>query len=173
MYLVVFHHDRQQDSLYDSMNVMEQIRYTSPKESREQDELPQHRFDLVVDGERIGAAEIDYYSKPLPLYQVSDVYVDFEHKGKGYASQIMDQVEAWIRERKKPGVLVDAIMEGDDATGMYERRGWKLVPDSFGLYVYNWPDNVNLSVLNGYADRYTPLQDRKNYSLNETDGEDE
>jgi hypothetical protein len=40
---------------------MERIRYSSPKESIEQDEMPQHRFDLVVNGERIGAAEIDYY----------------------------------------------------------------------------------------------------------------
>ena len=134
---------------------MEGIRYSSPKESIEQNELPQHRFELIVDGKCIGAAEIDYLSKPLPLYQITNVYVDFEHKGKGYASQIMDQVEAWLRERKKPGVLVEAILEGDSAQGMYERRGWIPVPNSFGQYVYNWPDKVDLSILDGYPQRYT------------------
>ena len=123
--------------------------------------MPQHRFDFVVDGERIGAAEIDYFSKPLPLYQVTDLYVDFEHKGKGYASQIMDQVETWLRERKKPGILVEAILDGDPAQGIYERRGWKPVPNSFGQHVYNWPDNVDLSILDGYPQRYTDHLERK------------
>lgn len=140
---------------------MENLRYSAPKEALEQDELPQHRFDLMADGERIGAAEIDYFSKPLPLYQVTDLYVDFEHKGKGYASKIMDQVEAWLRERKKPGVLVEAILEGDQSQGMYEKRGWKPVPDSFGLHVYNWPEDVDLSILKGYAERYTPIDQRE------------
>ena len=132
---------------------MEGIRYSSPKESIEDGEMPQHRFDLVVDGERIGAAEIDYVSKPLPMYQVTDIYVDFEHKGKGYASQIMEQVENWIKVRKKPGILVDAIMEGDPAQGMYAKRGWKEVPGGMGLYVYNWPDSVDLGILRGYGAR--------------------
>lgn len=142
---------------------MEKVQYSSPKESIEQDEMPQHRFDLIVDGERIGAAEINYFSKPLPLYQVTDLYVDFEHKGKGYASQIMDQVETWIRERKKPGILAEAILDGDPAQGMYERRGWKPVPNSFGLHVYNWPDDVDISILDGYPQRYTdPLERNSN-----------
>jgi len=139
---------------------MEGIQYSSPKESVDQDEKPQHRFDLVVGGERIGAAEIDYFSKPLPLYQVTDLYVDFEHKGKGYASQIMDQVETWLRVKKKPGVLVEAILDGDPAKGMYERRGWQPVPNSLGLHVYNWPDDIDLSVLDGYPQRYTDHHDR-------------
>ncbi len=139
---------------------MEHIQYSSPKESIEHDEMPQHRFDLVVDGERIGAAEIDYFSKPLPLYQVTDLYVDFEHKGKGYASQIMDQVEAWLRDRKKPGILVEAILDGDPARGMYERRGWTPVPKSFGQYVYNWPEDVDISILNGYPERYKSIEER-------------
>jgi hypothetical protein len=76
----------------------------------------------------------------------------------------MDQVEAWLRKRKKPGVLVDAILEGDPAQGMYERRGWQPVPSSSGLYVYNWPTDVDLSVLIGYPVRYKPLVDRKNWN---------
>ena len=141
---------------------MEKITYVPPKEAIEQDELPQHRFDLIVDGERIGAAEIDYFSKPLPLYQVTDLYVEYEHKGKGYASQIMNQVEAWLHNRKKPGVLVEAILEGDPAQGMYEKRGWKPVPDSNGLFVYNWPEDVDISILKGYAERYASLAERGN-----------
>ena len=67
------------------------------------DEIPQHRFDLIVNGEKIGAAEINYYSKPIPIYQITNLFVDFEYKGKGYASQIMSQVEEWLKARKKSG----------------------------------------------------------------------
>jgi GNAT superfamily N-acetyltransferase len=132
---------------------MEGIEYSSPRKSIENGEMPQHRFDLIINGETIGAAEIDYVSKPLPMYQVTDIYVDFEHKGKGYASQIMDQVESWIKERKKPGILVDAIMDGDPSQGMYARRGWQKVPGGSDLHVYNWPDTVGLEILQGYSAR--------------------
>lgn len=132
---------------------MESIKYSSPKEKLENNEDPQHRFDLILDGEIIGSAEIDYYSKPLPMYQVTLMYVDFEHKGKGYASKIMSQVESWIKARKKPGILADAIMEDDPAYGMYAKRGWVPVPEGQGLHVFNWPKDVDMSILRGYSFR--------------------
>ena len=142
---------------------MESIDYISPEDAIENHEPPQHRFDLIVDGEKIGSAEIDYVSKPLPMYQVTDLYVDFEHKGKGYASKIMDQVENWLKERRKPGILVEAILEGDLAYGMYAKRGWVPVPDSFGLHVFNWPKDADLSILNGYSQRYTYITERDSF----------
>lgn len=143
---------------------MEKAQYLSPKEAMENDERPQHHFDLVVDGVKIGSAEIDYFSKPLPLYQVTDLYVDFAEKGKGYASQIMTQVEEWLTERKKPGVILDAIVEGDPAEGMYAKRGWTAVPGGRGLHVFNWPKDVDLSVLKGYPLRYTDMTERKGFN---------
>lgn len=140
---------------------MEGIKYSSPEESQKEGEMPQHRFELMVDGACIGAAEIDYFSQPLPLYQVSDLYVDIPHQGKGYASELMGQIEAWLRSRHKPGILVNAILEGSPAEGMYERRGWRAVPNSLGLYVYNWPDNVDLSILKGYPHRQRDILERK------------
>ncbi len=142
---------------------METIKYISPEESKENNETPQHRFDLVVDGVKIGSAEINYYSKPLPFYDINALYVDFEHKGKGYASKIMAQVESWLKDRRKPGVLVDGIIEGDPASGMYKKRGWKEIPNSMGLHVFNWPEDVDLSILNSYVDRYTHLTERQSY----------
>jgi ribosomal protein S18 acetylase RimI-like enzyme len=146
------------------MENLEKIQYSSPEDSKEEGEKPQHRFDLIIDGQKIGAAEIDYYSRPLPLYQITDLYVDIQHKGKGYASKILEQVENFLKSKKKPGVLVDAIIDGDPATGMYTRRGWKEVPQSFGLHVFNWPDDVSEDVLTGYPFRYTDLTERKSFN---------
>lgn len=123
-----------------------EIRYVSPSE-QSPDHMPQHKFELVKDGEVIGGAEIDYFSKPLPLYQLTDLWVDESHSGKGQASRIMDEVEGFLRE--KPGVLVDAILEGEPAQGMYERRGWQSDPTSMNRKLYNWPEDVSKDVLNG------------------------
>ncbi len=142
------------------MEKIPRVEYKSPKEVIEEDDEPQHHFDLVANGEKIGGAEIDYFSKPLPLYQMTDLYVDFEHNGNHYASQIMGQVEEWLIKRKKPGVLVDAVFSNDSAKGMYEKRGWERVPDSNGLMVFNWPKDVPLSVLKGYPWRYTDMKQR-------------
>lgn len=141
-----------------------EIKYVSPRESIEKDGSTERRIDLIVNGEKVGAATLDYLSKPIRLYQVSDLYVDFEQKGKGYASAIMEKVEEFLlRDVKLPGVLVDAIFEGDSASGMYERRGWISVPNSHGLYVFNWPEDVSLDVLQGFAFRYTdPLERESN-----------
>lgn len=146
------------------MEKSSEIKYISPKESIEQGESAQHRFDLLIDGEKIGSAEIDYFSKPLPLYQLSDLYVDFEQKGKGLASKIMDQVEKFLKDRRKPGILANAILPGEPAHGMYQRRGWKKVPHSHGLLVFNWPSDVSLEILKGYALRQTDLMERPGYS---------
>lgn len=124
-------------------------------------DLPQHRFDLVIDGEKRGGAEVEYFSKPIPLYQLSELYVDFEYKGLGYASMIMEKVEEFLRKRKKPGILTDAIIQGDPASGMYKKRGWIEVPNALGLYVYNWPDNISFDILAGYEFRQTDYLQRQ------------
>lgn len=139
-----------------------EIKYVSPRESIEKDGSTERRIDLIVSGEKVGAATLDYFSKPIRLYQISDLYVDFEQKGKGYASAIMDKVEDFLlRDVKLPGILVDAVLEGDSASGMYERRGWINVPNSNGLHVFNWPEDVPLDVLKGFSFRYTDPMERK------------
>ena len=139
----------------------ENIKYLSPKEAEDLGESPQHHFDLFVNEKKVGSAEIDYFSKPLPLYQLTDLYVDFDLKGKGYASKILDKVEKFLIERRKPGLLVDAIIAGDPASTLYSKRGWKEVPNGNGLRVFNWPENVSLDILSGYFWRYTDILERK------------
>ncbi len=136
------------------------INYINPKEDLKEEGLGQHRFDLIIDGIKIGGAEINYYSKPLPLYQLTDLYVEPDFQGKGFGSQIIDQFEKMLIARKKPGVLVDAIFEDSKAKGVYGKRGWKEIPNSYGLHVFNWPENVSLDVMKGYASMYTDHSER-------------
>lgn len=128
--------------------------YTGPKENLAKGEGPQHTIDFSVGGKVIGRAEINYYSKPIPIYQITDIYVDHDQSGKGYASEIMAQVEGFLLERKKPGFIVDAINLDSPASGMYARRGWKELPGGLGQYVFNMPKSVDLSIFKGFPCRY-------------------
>lgn len=138
------------------------IQYTSPSEQGSED-LPQHKFELKDGTKVVGGAEIDYFSKPLPLYQLTDLWIDFEYAGRGNASRLMTQVETFLKERRKPGVLTEAILDGP-AQGMYGRRGWMAVPDMPGRYVYNWPEHVSVDVLKGYEMRQTPIDEREGWN---------
>jgi ribosomal protein S18 acetylase RimI-like enzyme len=150
------------DAISGSLIVESDIQYISPAEQDAED-MPQHRFELKDGNKIVGGAEIDYYSKPLPFYQLTDLWVEHEYADRGNASRIMTQVEAFLKERRKPGVLMEAILDGP-AQGMYERRGWTPVPGSPGRYVYNWPEQVQLDILKGYEMRQTPIDEREGWN---------
>lgn len=122
-----------------------------------------HVFEIMENGEVIAGAELLYLSRPIPLYQLSDLWVEYSHHGQGLSSRLMDQVEDFLRQRKKPGVLVDAIMDDNSAKGMYQKRGWVKIPDMMHLFIFNQPKNLDLKVFHGYPMRYTPLTERPGY----------
>jgi GNAT superfamily N-acetyltransferase len=144
------------------MELRPEVVYTNAQENFEQEGTGQHHFSVFVDGKKVGAAEINYYSKPLPLYQLTDLYVEYEYQGKGYATELLDQFESFLVKRKKPGTLVNAIID-DDKHDLYTKRGWIEVPDGHGLMVFNWPKEVSLEILNGYPQMYTDHLERGNY----------
>lgn len=139
----------------------EEIIYKNPKDNLEKGEDPLHTIDLMLDGKIIGRAEITYYSRPFPLYQISELYVEPEYQGAGRASKIMDQIEEFLIKKGKAGVLVDAIDPDSPASGMYARRGWQEVPEQGGLFAFNLPDGASINDLRGYPYRQTPILDRK------------
>lgn len=141
----------------------EEIIYSNPKENLEKGEDPLHTFDLMLNGQIIGRAEITYYSKPFPLYQVNELYVEHEYSGAGRAGEIMAQVEAFLKKKKRAGVLVDGILEDSPASGMYARRGWLEIPGGHGAFAYNLPKGAKLEDLRNYAELGTPLEERQNF----------
>jgi hypothetical protein len=54
---------------------MKEIQYTNPKENIERCKEPMHRVDLVIDGKVIGSTEIEYFSKPFPIYQTKIILI--------------------------------------------------------------------------------------------------
>ena len=100
--------------------------------------------------EAVGEASIAEPTRPFPhivLLQL-DVY-KAEQRGKGFASQLMEEVERMSRESGKPVVLCDVTAEDGEqnpkAVGMYGKRpGWTRLQSSGGVvsnrYVYGTTD---------------------------------
>ncbi len=122
------------------------VKYSKPEDSYEEDDMKGHLFEVEENGEVISGAEVHYYSKPIPFYQVSSLYTDYDHISKGMASAVMDKVEAFLDARKKPGVLIDSISSDvPGVKGMYARRGWKQI-SSGGRYAYNLSEDIDTSI---------------------------
>jgi len=142
----------------------ERIDYRNPAENKEIGDDPIHTIDLIIDGKVAGRAEITYYSRPFPLYQVSELYVEPEYQRQGNAGKIMEYIENMLVEKRKAGVLVDAINIDNPASGMYERRGWLACPPKgLGRYAFNLPDGADVQDLIGYESRYTDVRDRESW----------
>lgn len=142
---------------------MESFNHISPIENIKDPYM--HKMELLVDGERVGEADVEYFSKPFPIYQISHLSVDYKKQGMGYGSKLMENIENWLKKKGKAGVLVDAIDMDSPAAGMYARRGWTEVPNSFGLHVFNMPKGATIDQLKGYAERYTDYDLRKERKL--------
>lgn len=133
-----------------SMTPESYFRYTEPEQSEKDEELRHHKFE-VLDGENVvSAAEVNYYSRPLPFYQVTDLYTENGRQGEGYASAVLDQVEKFLIERGKPGILVDnSIYNREDGQSFYETRGWLKIDDE-GHRVFNLPESVDTKIFASY-----------------------
>lgn len=106
--------------------------YSRPEES----ETEQHTIELVVKGEKVGDATLEYHSRPFPFYLVTFVEVEFGQQGQGYGSELVEKINEFLNTRNRPGVLEDAINENNPARGFYERHGWKRIADT-SWFVYN------------------------------------
>lgn len=121
---------------------MSELHYFNPAQNLERGESSMHVIEVREGDEVIGGADIEYFSSPVPFYQVSDLWISHEHHGEGHGSKVMDYIEKMLKQKGKAGFLVDAIDANSPAKGMYERRGWQRVPDSLGQYVFNLPKGV-------------------------------
>jgi len=145
----------------------EKLIYHNPKENLDRgEEEPFHTIDLVIGDKIIGRAEMIYSSKPLPHYTIDYLYVEPEYQGAGRASRIMDQVEEFLKKKGKAGVLAEAIDPSSPASGMYGRRGWQEVPDSFGVFAFNLPKGASIDDLRGLSQRGAWLTEREGYKKN-------
>jgi GNAT superfamily N-acetyltransferase len=140
---------------------MRRIEYKNPRSNIERGELPRHTVDMVNhEGLLMGRAGIEYNSKPVSHYQLTDLHVEPEFRNQGIASEIMQWFEDWLKKKHKIGFLVDGILPDQPAAGFYERRNWLPVPGGRGHFVFNLPETTNIDIFRGIEMRTTWPQDR-------------
>ncbi len=122
---------------------MSELRYFTPKQNIERDEYPMHVIEIREGDELVAGADIEYFSTPVPFYQISDLWVKHEYHGRRYGSRLMKYIEDMLIAKRKAGFLVDAIDPTSPARGFYARRGWLPVPHSLGQYVFNLPKGTS------------------------------
>lgn len=122
---------------------MHELIQKNPSELLAEGEDPIHTIEIHnEDGDVLARAEIDYFSSPIPYYQLSDLFTEEAFQHQGLASQLLDAFEAKLRRTGRAGFLVDGIMPGTGAEGMYARRGWIPVPGGRSQFVYNLPKGI-------------------------------
>lgn len=136
------------------MSLEKTVKYTNAKDSDQVDLFKYHKFE-IKDGERLlSSAEVKFLSKPLPHYLVADLYTEPGFQNMGLASKVLDSIEQFLRERDKPGVLIDLVMSDiPEVRLMYERRGWELLNER-NLRAFNLSPEIDRSIFRGYQERH-------------------
>ncbi len=128
----------------------EEPRYTNENEGYYRDQI-----DLVVDGEKRGKAWMVHASKPFSYYYIGDLTIDEEHRGKQHGKEFLLMLNRFLEEKNEPGILYEDIKynyPGSPTIGMYERNGWKPVPEREDWRTYNMPPEMSVEQIQEAVD---------------------
>ena len=112
--------------------------YKKPPENQEH----VHKIEMVIDGDVIGHADLEYRNDPFPFYYVSLVFIKKTFRGSGFGREVLEKINGFLDSKKKPGILANAIDIDHPAHQMYEKCGWIKIQDKEDWYSYGL-DNLN------------------------------
>lgn len=65
--------------------------------------------------------------------EIKRMYTIPSHRGKGYASKILDELEKWARELQYKRCILETGKRQPDAIGLYRKKGYRQIPN-YGQY---------------------------------------
>lgn len=87
-------------------------------------------------------AELEYHNDPFPFFYVDFVSVEPLRRGQGFGSAVLEQVNQFLKEKAKAGLLESSISPRNPAYGLYQRHGWQPVPGADEWFSFNLPKNL-------------------------------
>ena len=66
--------------------------------------------------------------------EIKRMYTPPEHRGKGLASSILSELEAWAREEGNERCILETGIKMPEAIGLYLKSGYKIIPN-YGQYI--------------------------------------
>ena len=108
--------DGDDHSFYDQFNKIDQIRYA---------------LVAYEAGRPVGCGAIKMYDHDT--VEVKRMYTLPEGRGKGIATQILAELEAWAAELGYRKCILETGIRQPDAISLYKKNGYRLIPN-FGQY---------------------------------------
>ena len=108
--------DGDDHSFYDQFNKIDKIRYA---------------LVAFEDGRPVGCGAIKMYDHDT--VEVKRMYTLPEGRGKGIATQILAELEAWAAELGYQKCILETGIRQPDAISLYKKNGYRLIPN-FGQY---------------------------------------
>jgi GNAT superfamily N-acetyltransferase len=76
----------------------------------------------------------------VDVVEIKRMFVLPEHRGKGIAGQILQQLEIWAAEGNNSTCILETGKKQPEAIALYKKAGYKIIPN-YGQY-----ENVENSV---------------------------
>ena len=100
-----------------------------------------HRLDLIIDGENIGFAEMEFRNNPFPFYYIELVFVKEIMRGQGLGVKIVEKINEFLDEKGKPGILLNSISSDlAHIKTIYQNHVWKAVQGRPIYFTYKLPE---------------------------------
>lgn len=133
---------------YQEVGLEPEVVYEKPSaRTRFPEEERLHVLDLEVRGRSVGHAELMYASHPIPSYYLNFIFVRELFRGFGFGSAILDQVNLFLLEKGKMGILYNSISKDSSAREMYARAGWHESKKFSGWMTFNEPKDATPAAL--------------------------
>lgn len=110
---------------------------------RDVEELPSHaqsattdKINYVVvayeDEQPIGCGAVKEYAPGI--MEVKRMYTSPESRGKGVATKVLNELEAWAAELTYKLCILETTKKQPEAIRLYQKSGYKIIPN-YGQYV--------------------------------------
>ncbi|MDE5755839.1 MAG: GNAT family N-acetyltransferase [Clostridia bacterium] len=83
-------------------------------------------YFVCLDGEDIGFVAVDAKAEYLYL---SKFYLDFDHRGKGYASEMMAFVKDYAKARGLKSIKLNVNADNTHSVGAYKHFGFEVIEE--------------------------------------------
>lgn len=108
--------DGDDHSFYDQFNKIDMLR---------------HAVVVYEDGEALGCGAIKEYS-PIAM-EVKRMYTSTESRGKGIATKVLNELEAWAKELSYEKCILETGKRQPEAIELYKKSGYRLI-SNYGQY---------------------------------------
>lgn len=108
--------DGEDHAFYDQFNKLDKIKYA---------------VVLYESGIPVGCGALKEYE--LGIAEVKRMFVKPEYRGKGLASLILKELEAWAAELSYQKCILETGIRQPDAISLYKKNGYRLIPN-YGQY---------------------------------------